>query len=358
MSNEIFFTPGPAQTFYSYEQHLKNALKLNIPSISHRSKEFQLIFQETVENLKSLLGIPDDYHVFFTASATEVWERIIQNLVIDTSHHFVNGSFSGRFHEIAKAYQLNPTETKSEFGESFNLEVPGNAELIAITQNETSIGYNFPSEEIGQIVDKKPDDALVAVDVVSCAPAVALDYAIIDTAYFSVQKSFGLPAGLGVWILNDKCIKKASRKAAAGHVTGSYHSIQQLKKYAEKHQTPETPNVLGIYLLGKIAQDMLYRGIKQIQNDTLYKAAVLYQTMDELDWIEPFITNNKYRSKTVGVGKLKERKASDVIKIMKEKKMIIGAGYGSFKEQHVRIASFPTHSKEQMELFVDTFKTI
>ncbi|MEL6562616.1 MAG: aminotransferase class V-fold PLP-dependent enzyme [Bacteroidota bacterium] len=358
MSNEIFFTPGPAQTFYSYEQHLKNALKLNIPSISHRSKEFQQIFAETVENLKSLLGIPDEYHIFFTASATEVWERIIQNLVIDSSHHFVNGSFSSRFHDIAKAYQLNPTETKSDFGGSFDLQVPKSAELIAVTQNETSIGYNFPLEEIKQIVDEKSDDSLVAVDVVSCAPAVALDYSSVDTAYFSVQKSFGLPAGLGVWIMNDKCIEKASKKEADGHVTGSYHSTRQLKKYAEKNQTPETPNVLGIYLLGKIAQDMLYRGVKQIQNDTLYKAAILYQTMDELDWIEPFIAKNKYRSKTFAVGRLKDRKASEIIRIMKEKKMIIGSGYGPFKEEHVRIASFPTHSKEQMELFVDTFKTI
>lgn len=358
MSNEIFFTPGPAQTFYSYEQHLKNALKLNIPSISHRSKDFEQIFIETVENLKELLQIPDDYHIFFTASATEVWERIIQNLVISTSHHFVNGSFSGRFFEIANDYQLNSTETKASFGGSFELIVPDNTELIAITQNETSIGYNFPIEEIQQIVEAKPADSLVAVDVVSCAPAVALDYSIIDTAYFSIQKSFGLPAGLGVWILNDKCLEKARKKESEGYVTGSYHSIQQLKKYAAKNQTPETPNVLAIYLLGKITKDMLYRGIKQIQNDTAYKAAILYQTMSELDWVEPFISDNKYRSKTVGVGKLAGRRASEIISIMKEKKMVIGSGYGSFKEEHIRIANFPTHSKEQMELFVDTLKTI
>ena len=212
MSNQIFFTPGPAQIFYSYEQHLRNALKEDIPSISHRSKEFQNIFQETVENLKTLLNIPSENHLFFTSSATEIWERIAQNLIIDTSHHFINGSFSKRFHDITKAYQLNSTATEVGFGESFDLRVPSNTELIAITQNETSIGYNFPEEEIKTILDTKPKDAIVAVDVVSCAPAVALNYSSIDTAYFSVQKSFGLPAGLGVWIMNDKCIEKASFK--------------------------------------------------------------------------------------------------------------------------------------------------
>lgn len=358
MSNQIFFTPGPAQKFYSYEQHLKNALKKDIPSISHRSNDFQNIFQETVENIKTLLGIPSEYYIFFTSSATEIWERITQNLIIESSHHFVNGSFSKRFYEITKAYQLKSTVTEAGFGEAFDLGIPVTAELIAITQNETSIGYNFPNDEITHVIESKPTGALVAVDVVSCAPAVALDYSTIDTAYFSVQKSFGLPAGLGVWIVNDKCIEKAEFKEKSGMITGSYHSIGQLKKYADKYQTPETPNVLNIYLLGKVAQDMLYRGAKQIQNDTIYKSTILYQTMNELDWIEPFIGEKKYRSKTVGVGKLMDKSSVEIINKMKEKKMIVGPGYGKFKNEHIRIANFPTHSKEQMELLVDILKTL
>jgi len=358
MSNKIFFTPGPAQTFYSFEQHLKNALREDVPSISHRSKAFQKIFQETTENLRALLNIPKDYHVFFTGSATEVWERIIQNLVIDTSHHFVNGSFSSRFLDTAKAYQVQTTATMVEFGESFDLSTPEQTELIAITQNETSIGYNFPEDEIYEIVAKKPENSLVAVDVVSCAPAVNLDYNLIDTAYFSVQKSFGLPAGLGVWILNDRCVEKAQKKESAGLTTGYYHSINQLKKYAEKNQTPETPNAFGLYLLGKVAQDMLYRGAKQIQNDTIYKSIIVNQTLSEVDWATPFIKTDKYRSRTVSVGQLNGVTSSDIISKMEEKKMIIGSGYGKFKDEHIRIANFPTHSKEQMELFVDVLKSI
>ena len=34
--------------------------------------------------------------------------------------------------------------------------------------------------------------------------------------------------------------------------------------------------------------------------------------------------------------------------------MMIGGGYGPFKGKHIRIANFPTHSKEQIEMLVDT----
>ena len=52
---------------------------------------------------------------------------------------------------------------------------------------------------------------LMAVDMVSSAPIPEIDLDLIDTAFFSVQKAFGLPAGLGVWIANEKCLEKAKR---------------------------------------------------------------------------------------------------------------------------------------------------
>ncbi|MGB3468719.1 MAG: aminotransferase class V-fold PLP-dependent enzyme [Cyclobacteriaceae bacterium] len=358
MSNQVFFTPGPSQKFYSLEQHLKNALREDIISISHRSADFKRIFEETTENLKLLLNIPSEYQLFFTSSATEIWERIVQNLVYSRSHHLVNGSFSNRFYETALAYQLQPSIAKSEFGQPLALTIPADTELIAITQNETSIGYNFPQEEIREIAESKPADALIAVDAVSCTPSVPLDYSLIDTTYFSVQKCFGLPAGLGVWIVNERCIEKSEKVRESGKVTGFHHSIAQLKKYADKFQTPETPNVLGIYLLNKVVQDLLYRGARQIQNDCTYKSAIIYQAMTKLDWVAPFISENKYRSKTVCVGQLVGRSSADIIDGMKKHMMILGTGYGQFKDDHIRIANFPTHSKEQMELFVDLLETI
>ncbi|MBV6647786.1 MAG: aminotransferase class V-fold PLP-dependent enzyme [Cyclobacteriaceae bacterium] len=353
MSQNIYFTPGPSQLFYTVQDHIKNALKQDIGAISHRGKAFQSLYQSTQENLRELLDVPKDYDIFFLSSATEIWERIIQNLVDQSSYHFVNGSFSKRFYQFTQDYQKQSKARTVEFGSGFDqLDIPEEAELIAITKNETSTGFSFHDDDLMAIRQQNPGQ-LIALDVVSSIPAVPLDFDLVDTAYFSVQKCFGLPAGLGVWMVNQRCYDQHARLKAKGKVTGSYHSLDSLKSNGEKHQTPETPNALNIYLLGKVAEDMLRKGPKMIENETNYKSALLYQTFEQHDSLLPFIKEKKNRSKTVAVGEV-DGGNEKLMKYLADKKMITGSGYGPFKKDHIRIANFPTHSKEQVELLCDT----
>lgn len=357
MSNKIYFTPGPTQLFYTVAEHIKSALKNDIGSISHRSKAFEAVFQETRENLTELLNLPDGYEIYFTGSANEVWERIIQNLVEKSSHHFVNGSFANKFYSFAKQYYLSSTISESEPGKAFNdLTIPDDAELISCTLNETSIGYQFPLADIYTLREQHPDK-LIAIDGVSAFPCINLDFSKIDTAYFSVQKSFGLPSGLGVWIVNEAAIEKAQMLEASGAHTGSYHRLSELRKYGIKNQTPETPNTFSIYLLGKIVKDMLDRGIQNIQNETIYKSTLLYQTLDSHPNFEPFVSEKANRSKTVIVSNCKEEN-NVIIDNFVQKGWVLGSGYGSFSDKHIRIANFPMHSKEQIEQLCDHFQTL
>ena len=352
MSNQLFFTPGPSQLYPTVTQHLNNAMRENIGSISHRGKEFQMIFQEMKELLSDVLNIPPDYEVFITSSATEIWERIIQNLISNSSHHFVNGSFSKRFYDFTTAYQLKSTSQMSDFSQEFSeFKVPNEAELISITQNETSIGYSFNPEEIKNI-RKNNSEKLIALDLVSAVPSIPVDLSQIDTAYFSVQKCFGLPAGMGVWIVGPKCFEVSKAKASKNGIVGSYHSLAALKKNGDKNQTPETPNVLNLYLLKNVLKDMQLKGISSIQNETKYKAALLYQTFDHITELKTVIPHPVNRSKTVCVSEVLGGNTG-LIEHLKSKQLIIGSGYGSFKDQHIRIANFPAHSKESIEMLVD-----
>jgi len=120
---------------------------------------------------------------------------------------------------------------------------------------------------------------------------------------------------------------------------------------SQQNQTPETPNVLAIYLLGKVAKDMLMKGIDQIQRETNYKAAVMYHLLENTPGISPFIQNPEHRSKTTIVASCE--KSTQIIEALKSKKLILGAGFGKYKEHHLRIANFPTHSKEQFEMLAD-----
>jgi phosphoserine aminotransferase len=350
MSNKIYFTPGPTQLFYTIQDHIKSALFHDIGSISHRSKEFIKITQETQENLKILLELPEDYDVFFLNSANEAWDRIIQNLVINHSHHFVNGSFSEKFYDFAIDHGMNSTKTESNDGEAFsNFDIPKSAELIGITKNETSVGYSFTEQEIEDLRINNPDK-IIALDVVSASPSLPVKFSNVDTAYFSVQKCFGMPPGLGIWITNERCQEKATEKATNSSI-GSYRTLPNLKKFGDQNQTPETPNTLYIYLLGKIAKDMLNVGIQKLRNDTIYKSVILNQMVNDHPQLSHFVGSESHRSKTTIVAKAEN--ATGLIKEMEKKGLVLGAGYGKHKEDHIRIANFPTHSKESIEMLCD-----
>ena len=298
MIPKINFTPGPSQLYFTAEDHVRQAFRDGIPSLSHRTKAFESIFREATEGVKTLLNIPSSFHVVFCGSATEIWERVGQNLVENHSHHLVNGAFSSRFYEVTKQLGKHPTQTQAEPGQGFpNVHIPS-SELIAVTHNETSMGVSLPLDFIHGIKNKFPH-ALVVVDAVSSLPYPDFDYSKIDSVFFSVQKGFGLPAGLGVWIVNDACLAKAEHLLSKGISIGSYHSLPSLIELSRKNQTPETPNVLGIYLLSKIVQDLLRRGIQTIRRETDYKAAILYHTLNNHPHLKPFVQDDELKSKTV-----------------------------------------------------------
>lgn len=346
---KIFFLPGPTQLFPSVPRYIQEAINNNICSISHRGKEFEQIFQSTITSLKKLLGIPNGFRIFFTSSSTENMERVVENCVLQYSYHFINGAFSKRFFDTAQELKKSPEKIEVALGQGFDfssVEIPERTELICFTQNETSTGVSINMDEIYAIKKKNPDK-LIAVDIVSSAPYVDVDYSLVDCAFLSVQKGFGLPAGLGVLIVNDKCIEKARALQNSNCNIGSYHSFLSLLKHEEKFQTPETPNVLGIYLLGKICDEFNNIGIGKIRKDTEIKAEMLYNFFDGHQQYTPFIQNKDIRSKTV-VAVNTPNGSQNVIQRLSEKGFVVGTGYRDYKDKQIRIANFPMHKTEDV----------
>lgn len=347
------FAPGPSQIYFTVEDHIRSAFREGVPSISHRSKEFEKIFSSAVDGLRELMGVPKDFHVFFTSSATEVWDRSIQNLVEKKSLHFINGSFSKRYYEIALQLGKVPVKIEAALGKAFEESYPteSEVELVALTHNETSTGVSLPMSFINSFRDQYPE-ALIVVDSVSSVPYPQFDFTKIDSVFFSVQKGFGMPAGLGVWIINDRCVAKAEQLLKKGMI-GSYHTIPALLMNARKNQTPETPNVLAIYVFNKVVEDFLRRGINTIRKETEYKAAILYQSLASHSKVNPFVTAPAIQSKTVIVAQCNEHTAA-LTKFLQAAGLDPGDGYGEHKAAQLRFANFPAHSKEQFELLVDT----
>jgi phosphoserine aminotransferase len=348
---KIQFAPGPSELYFTVAGHLRQGIKDGVASISHRSEAFENISLAATGGLRRLLNIPDHFHIFFTSSATEVWERAIENLTESSSYHYVNGAFSQRFYEISRQLQRHAQKCEAARGCAFADAAAVDAELIAITHNETSTGVSVPLEWMAEVRKKNPASLLI-VDAVSSLPYPAFDFSQMDSVFFSVQKGFGMPAGLGVWMVNDRCIKKAEALLHKGRSIGSYHNLLSLLENSKKNQTPSTPNVLAIYLLGCVTNDLLSRGIDVIRKETDYKASVLYHALAAHPLVKPFVTEKKWQSKTVIVANTGPHTAA-LAAYLERHGLLAGDGYGQLKKSNLRFANFPAHSKEQYERLAD-----
>lgn len=263
----VFLTPGPSQPYPKLRDFMEDAWNADVMAISHRGKKFTDIYRRTDVALRALMDVPDGWQMMFLGSATEAMERLVQGVVADKSYHFVNGAFSKKWWEISGQLGKSASARAVVAGQGFEelgLEVAAGADLVCVTVNETSTGAVWPAAALAGL-STGPDGPLMAVDVVSAAPLVPVPWDQADAAFFSVQKAFGLPAGLGVLMLGPRALARSEALADSGMQTGSYHRLTELAKGAAKFQTPATPNVLGIYLLGRVAEDMLARGIGELR---------------------------------------------------------------------------------------------
>ncbi|MEM0995787.1 MAG: aminotransferase class V-fold PLP-dependent enzyme [Bacteroidota bacterium] len=354
-----YFTPGPSQLYPTVAAHFETGLTRGVGSISHRSPAFMDTVAHTKAQLTQLLNIPDDYAIWFLSSANEAWERIAQNSIRESSFHLINGNFSLKFFNFVTQYGKQPIRHQVRFGAGFSLDnivVPDRAELIAAIANETSSGVETPPEHIYRLAERNSEKLLV-VDCVSAYPTYALDLSRVDGAYFSVQKGFGMPAGLGVLLAGPRLLDRAQALEAEKIVTGSYHRFTNLDKYGQKDQTPETPNALSIYVLGRLAEDMNARGgIEEIRAVHAAKKERLWEYFRAIPGLEYAIPVGD-RSSTVTV--LNAASGSQVwINALRKKGFLVGAGYGGYKEKQLRIANFPATSREDVEDLLTAFREV
>lgn len=332
----ISFYPGPSRTHDEIPRYVNDAHKLGIMSMNHRSDEFMLISENVIQLLKKKLHIPKTYTVFYTSSATECWEIIAQSLITKECIHLYSGSFGEKWFEYTR--RLIPNATGVKFDPEKKLDpkkiTPGSSEVICITQNETSNGTQV-SNGVVKALKKNYPDKLIAVDATSSMGGVVLDFKAADIWFASVQKCFGLPAGLGLMICSPEAIKRAGTIGETSH----YNSLTFMARMMEKWQTPFTPNVLAIYLLMRVmekAPDIATtHSILQKRYENWIAFLEKHQTLGH------HIYNRAVHSLTVLPVKGTAESVAAIKKLAKKKGMLLGEGYGELKSYTFRIANFP-----------------
>ncbi len=319
-------------------------------AISHRSEQFTEISKKVHINLREFLGIPEDYKIFYTASSTEAMEIITRNFIESKSYHFVNWVFSNKFYEAAKT--LGKKSNKQELGWwkwNFDIsKIEEDAELIWITHNETTT-WVMVSDDFTKEIRNKYKDKLLAVDITSSVWCVSYDIKLADIWFFSVQKGFGLPAGLWMFIASKKALKKYEVIKRKGLDTGFVHSIENMLSKYDKYQTHETPNVFAIYLLWKQLERMNKKTLEKIEQETIEKYNYIDSQVKNHSLLFPYVEDEKYRSKTTYVVKCDFEVQERIKKELEKKGFILWGWYWKLKKDTFRIGNFPAISIEDLE---------
>lgn len=350
----ISFYPGPSRVHDEIQKYVQDAAKLGIMSINHRSEEFVAISKKTIALLKQKLNVPKNYTVFFTSSATECWEIIAQSWITDASYHVYNGAFGQKWFDYTHRLKSEATSIPFDKEESLDpkkLIFTGENSIIAITQNETSNGTQVSNAIIKKIKNNNPNN-LVAIDATSSMAGIILDFKSADIWLASVQKCFGLPAGMGIMICSPESITRAKAHGENLH----YNSVTFMTSMMEKWQTPYTPNVLSIYLLMRVLEKV--KPIREVHALTVTRYKKWNQFISNRKSIQHLIKNTAVHSHTVlpiiststdGLTKIKTT--------AKKKGFLLGEGYGELKATTFRIANFPALKNSEISSLMNFLKS-
>ena len=226
------------------------------------------------------------------------------------------------------------------------LQIGPEVDLIAVTQNETANASQVPMSVLRELAARYPDK-MIAVDTTSSMGGIALDFSLADVWYASVQKCFGLPAGLGILLLSGKAKEKVTHKGEKGR----YNSLSFMLENAASYQTHYTPNVLGIYLLNRVLQDM--DPIAKVDARLRERMASLEKVVAQSSTFDLLVDNAATRSTTVLAVSGKEEAIAAVKKAAEKEGMQLGGGYGPLKASSFRIANFPAITDAEFMRLVD-----
>jgi phosphoserine aminotransferase len=260
-----------------------------------------------------------------------------------------SGSFGKKWLEYAQ-YILPATQgQKLGANESLpvdQLQLGSDVDLIAVTQNETANASQVPMSVLKALGQRYPEK-MIAVDTTSSMGGIALDFSLADVWYASVQKCFGLPAGLGILLLSGKAKEKVARKGEKGR----YNSLSFMLENASSYQTHYTPNVLGIYLLNRVLQAM--EPIAKVDGRLRQRMAVLEQAIESSPVFHLLVDNPATRSTTVAAIAASDQVISAVKKAAELEGIQLGGGYGPLKTSSFRVANFPAITDAEFGRMVD-----
>ena len=247
---------------------------MSVMEMSHRSKAYQAIIDAAEADLRTLMGIPENYKVLFLqGGASQQFAMVPMNLMKNkVADYIITGQWAKKAWQEAKLYgQANAIASSADKTFSYipdcrDLPISPDADYVYICENNTIYGTKFH-----ELPNTRGKD-LVA-DVSSCFLSEPVDVTKYAMLYGGAQKNIG-PAGVVIAIIREDLIRD--------DVLPGTPTMLRYKTHADAGSMYNTPPCYGIYICGKVFKWLLEMGgLPEIQKRNQEKAAVLYDFLDQ-----------------------------------------------------------------------------
>ena len=248
---------------------------MSVMEMSHRSAAFDEIIKTAEQDLRDLMGIPDNYKVLFLqGGASQQFAAVPMNLMKNgVADYIVTGQWAKKAYQEAqkygKAVKVASSEDKtfSYIPDCSDLPIDDDADYVYICENNTIYGTKYKK------LPNTKGKTLVA-DVSSCFLSEPVDVTKYGVIYGGVQKNVG-PAGVVIAIIREDLIPE---KPAVENTP----TMLAWKTQADADSLYNTPPCYGIYICGKVFKWLKKMGgLEEMQKRNIAKAKVLYDFLDE-----------------------------------------------------------------------------
>ena len=280
MSRAYNFAAGPAAVPEAVLRRAQaellewNGARASVMEVSHRGRLFMDMAQESEQDLRTLMQIPQNYKVLFLqGGATQHFAQIPMNLARpdQPADYVLTGHWSEKAsREAASFAQVRIAATSAASG--FNTlpatslwQRSADAAYLHYTPNETIQGVEFHS------IPESTDVPLIA-DMSSSVLSRPVDVSKFGMIYAGAQKNIGA-AGLVVLIVREDLLARCP---------ATLPKIFNYAEHAAQGSLLNTPNTFGWYLAGLVFKWLLGEGgLEAIGARNAAKADLLYRYIDD-----------------------------------------------------------------------------
>lgn len=269
----LLFTPGPTPT----PEFLRNALA--IPTLHHRTKEFEAYFEFCRIKLKAMLKM--DEVLMIASSGSGAMEASM--LTFCKKPLCINsGKFGERFGKIAKAHNIEFVEVVNEWdtaptAESIKtiLEKDKSIDSLCIQVCESAGGLRHNVESIAQMAKSFSPNIVIIADAITAMGVEEIDTSNIDVLIGGSQKAFMLPPAMAILGLSKYAVELAESRDI-----GFYFNLKIELKNQRKNTTAWTAPTSIIIALAKYFECV---DLQKVYRETKARALALESALKALN---------------------------------------------------------------------------